>query len=131
MFNLARGVSGAVFLLISIIILVFLLRVFKAYKSTMQRLILYNAGLTILYQFCNVLQLEHQFSYKGQTVVCRILGAFYMYIANVTFTSAAIIVRRILILTYSLYTSFTFSLDTVYAQWFWSRRILLLDKRSG
>ena len=55
MFNLAMGISGAVCLLMSTIILVFLLCVFRAYKSTLQRLIIYNALLTILYQLGNVL----------------------------------------------------------------------------
>ena len=101
-FNLVTGISGAVCLLISLLIVVFLLCVFKAYKTTMQRLIIYNAVLTILYQFGNVLQLEHQFSYKGQTTVCSILGAFYMYIANVTFTFAAVIITYLLYLVLQL-----------------------------
>ena len=101
-FNLTMGISGAVCFLVSILILVFLLCVFKAYKSTMQRLIIYNAGLTVLYQFGNVLQVEHQFSYKGQSTVCSILGAFYMYIANVTFTFAAVIITYLLYLVLQL-----------------------------
>ena len=95
-FNLARGITGTFCLLMSFVILVLLLRYFKAYKSTMQRLILYNAVLTTLYQAGNVLQLEHQFSYTGQDIVCAILGAFYMYIANVTFTFAAVIITYLL-----------------------------------
>ena len=101
-FNLAMGISGAVCLLMSTIILVFLLCVFKAYKSTLQRLIIYNALLTILYQLGNVLQLEHQFSYNGQSTVCSILGAFYMYIANVTFIFAAVIITYLLYLVLQL-----------------------------
>ena len=101
-FNLAMGISGAACLLMSIIILVFLLCVFKAYKSTLQRLIIYNALLTVLYQFGNVLQLEHQFSYNGQSTVCSILGAFYMYIANVTFLFAAVIITYLLYLVLQL-----------------------------
>ena len=97
------GISGAVSLIISVVILVLLLRVLKVYKSTMQRLIIYNAVLTILYQLGNVLQLEHQFSYNGQSTVCNILGAFYMYIANVTFTSSAIIITYLLYLVLHLY----------------------------
>ena len=68
----------------------------------MQRLIIYTAVLTILYQLGNVLQLEHQFSYDGQSTVCSILGAFYMYIANVTFTFAAVIITYLLYLVLQL-----------------------------
>ena len=102
-FNLAMGITGTVCLLMSFVILVLLLCLFKAYKSTMQRLVLYNAVLTILYQLGNVLQLEHQFSYRGQDIVCAILGGFYMYIANVTFTFAAVIITYLLYLVLKLF----------------------------
>ena len=69
----------------------------------MQRLITYNTVLTILYQLGNVLQLEHQFDYNGQSTVCSILGAFYMYIANVSFTFSAIIITYLLYLVLRLY----------------------------
>ena len=103
MFNLAKGLSGAVYLIISISILVLLLYVLKAYKSTMQRLIIYHAVLTILHQLSSVLQLEHQFSYYGQSTVCGILGAFHMYITYVAFTSTAIIITYLLYLVLHLY----------------------------
>ena len=103
-FNLAMGISGAVCLLLSFVILACLLFL-RAYKTTMQRLIVYNAVLTILYQLGNVLQLEHQFNYKGQDVVCALLGGFYMYIANVTFTFAAVIITYLLYLVLKLYNT--------------------------
>ena len=98
MFNLARGISGAVCLIISISILVLLLCVLKAYKSTLQRLIIYHAVLTTLHQLCNVLQLEYQFNYgnHGQSTVCSILGASYMYIDYAGYTSSASIITYLL-----------------------------------
>jgi hypothetical protein len=105
MFDLVKGISSAVCLIISVSILVLLLCVLKAYKSTLQRLITYKAVLTILHQFCGALQLEHQFSYSGhvQSTVCSILGAFYVYTAVVDFTFSAIIITYLLYLVLRLY----------------------------
>ena len=104
MLNLANGTSGAVCLIMSVSLLVLLLCVLKVYKSTLQRLIIYNAVLTILYQLSCVLQLEHQFSYHGQSIACGILGAFHIYlITYVDFISAAIIITYLLYLVLHLY----------------------------
>ena len=83
----------------------------------MQRLVLYNAVLTMLYQLCNVLQLEHQFRYQGQDIVCAILGGFYMYIANVTFTFAAVIITYLLYLVLKLFTTGSLS-QSKWSNWF-------------
>ena len=103
MFNLANGISGAVCLIMSVSLLVLLLCVLKVYKSTLQRLIIYNAVLMIFYQLSCVLQLEHQFSYHGQSTACSILGAFHAYLTYVDFTFAAIIITYILYLVLHLY----------------------------
>ena len=55
-----------------------LLCVLKAYKSTLQRLIIIPCSANnTLYQFDTLLQLEYQFSYHGQSTVCGILGAVH------------------------------------------------------
>ena len=100
--NLVRGVSGGICLLVSVIILSVLILAYKAYKNTLQRLILFSTVFTILYQFFSILQLEHQFQYEGQDTVCAILGGIYTYVANGTFMFAAIIINYLMYLVLRL-----------------------------
>ena len=97
-----RGVSGGICLLVSVIILSVLILAYKAYKNTLQRLILFSTVFTILYQFFSILQLEHQFQYEGQDTVCAILGGIYTYVANGTFMFAAIIINYLMYLVLRL-----------------------------
>ena len=95
--NLVRGMSGIVCFLISVVLLVSLVFIFRAYKNTLQRLILYYAIATTVYQAFNVSFLEHQFQYKGQDTVCAVLGGCVYYIVSVIIILSAVIVN------YSMY----------------------------
>ena len=59
--NLVRGISGIACFLISVTLLFSLLFIFRAYKNILQRLILYYAIATTIYQAFNISFLEHQF----------------------------------------------------------------------
>ena len=91
--NLIRGISGIACFLISVILLFSLLFLFRAYKNTLQRLILYYAITITIYQAFNVSLLEHQFQYKGQDTVCAVLGGCVYYIVSVTVILSAFIVN--------------------------------------
>ena len=87
--NLVRGISGIACFLISVTLLLSLLFIFRAYKNTLQRLILYYAIATTIYQAFNISFLEHQFQYEGQDTVCAVLGGCVYYIVGVTVILAA------------------------------------------
>ena len=95
--NLVRGISGAVCFLISVILVFSLVFIFRAYKNTVQRLILYYAIATTVYQALNVSFLEHQFQYEGQNTVCAVLGGCVYYNVGVIVLLSAFIVN------YSMY----------------------------
>ena len=56
--NLVRGISGIACFLISVTLLFSLLFIFRAYKNILQRLILYYAIATTIYQAFNISFLE-------------------------------------------------------------------------
>ena len=95
--NLVRGISGAVCCLISLVLLFVLVLVFRAYRNTLQRLILYYVTVTTVYQALNAVFLEHQFVYQGQDILCAVLGGCFYYMGSVIVFLAAIIVN------YSMY----------------------------
>jgi len=78
MINLARGISGAILLLTVASILLFLV-LYKAYTSTLQRLLVHLTIVTCLHDVSFVLQLEHQFEYYGQKQFCAFVGFLDMW----------------------------------------------------
>ena len=95
--NLVRGISGIVYFLISVVLLLSLVFIFRAFKNTLQRLLLYYAIATTVYQAFNISFLEHQFQYEGQDTVCAVLGGCIYYIVGVIVLLSAVIVN------YSMY----------------------------
>ena len=95
--NLVRGISGIACFLVSVVLLFSLVFIFRAYKNTLQRLILYYAITTTIYQAFNVSFLEHQFQYKWQDTICAVLGGCINYTVGVSIILSAIIVN------YSMY----------------------------
>jgi len=63
--NLARGISGAISLMMVASILLFLV-FYRAYGSTLQRLFFHLTIVTCLHDVSFVIELEHQFEYCGQ-----------------------------------------------------------------
>ena len=91
--NLVRGISGIACFLISVTLLFSLLFIFRAYRNTLQRLILYYAIATTIYQAFNISFLEHQFQYEGQDTVCAVLGGCVYFIVGVIVILSAFIVN--------------------------------------
>ena len=71
--NLTESACGLACLLVSVIILGALLY-YKAYKTTLQRLFLCLMVTTILQEAGLATTVEHQFQYRGQETVCRVIG---------------------------------------------------------
>ena len=71
--NLTESACGLVCLLISVIILEALLYC-KAYKTPLQRLFLCLMVTTILQEAGLATTVEHQFQYRGQETVCKVIG---------------------------------------------------------
>ena len=88
--NLTESACGLVCLLISVIILGALLY-YKAYKTTLQRLFLCLMVTTILQEAGLATTVEHQFQYRGQETVCKVIGfsnqctgtMIYLYTAQI------------------------------------------------
>lgn len=76
--DLARGLSGATCLLVCIVAFLLVL-LYKAYKTTLQRLFLYLTAATCFYLSTIVLQIEHLFHYAGQEDFCVMLGFFVQW----------------------------------------------------
>jgi len=83
--NLARGIAGAVSLLTVTLILLFLV-LYKAYKTTLQRLFVQLTIVTCLHDFSFVLQIEHQFQYHGQEQFCAFVGFLDMWTSTMVYT---------------------------------------------
>ena len=71
--NLTESACGLACLLISLIILGVLLY-YKAFKTTLQRLFLCLMVTTILQEAGLAATVEHQFQYRGQETVCKVIG---------------------------------------------------------
>ena len=71
--DLARGVSGAVSLLVCSLIL-FLILLHKAYASLLQRFLLYSTLATWLAEASVTMQIEHLVKYAGQRQFCITLA---------------------------------------------------------
>jgi len=76
--NLARGISGAISLVIVTLILLFLV-FYKAYTTTLQRFFVHLTIVTCLHDVSFVIQLEHQFEYRGQKQFCTFVGFLDMW----------------------------------------------------
>jgi hypothetical protein len=76
-----------------VILLFSLLFIFRAYKNTLHRLILYYAIATTIYQAFNISLLEHQFQYRVQDTVCAVLGGCVYYTVGIIIILSAFIVN--------------------------------------
>ena len=65
-------------------ILLFLL-LYKAYSSTLQRLFVHLTIVTCLHDVSFVMEIEHQFQYRGQKQFCTFLGFFDTWAANMVY----------------------------------------------
>jgi len=83
--NLARGIAGAVSLLTVTLILLFLV-LYKAYKTTLQRLFVHLTIVTCLHDVSFVLQIERQFQYQGQEKFCAFVGFLDMWTSTMVYT---------------------------------------------
>lgn len=81
--NLARSLSGMVCLLVVVLIL-FLLIFYKAYKTTLQRLFLYITTTTVLEEVAFSLAIEHQFYYANQDKMCVFFGFLLEWTVSIT-----------------------------------------------
>ena len=82
--NLARGLTGAISLVMVSLILLFLI-FYKAYRSALQRLLVYLTMVTCLHDISFVLQIEHQFEYNGQNKFCAFIGFFDTWTSTVLY----------------------------------------------
>ena len=82
--NLARGITGAVSLVIVTSIFLFLV-LYKAYTTTLQRLFVHLTIVTCLHDVSFVMELEHQFEYYGQEQFCAFIGFFDTWAANMVY----------------------------------------------
>ena len=82
--NLARGITAAVSLLTVTLILLFLV-LYKAYSSTLQRLFFHLMIVTCLHNVSFVIQIEHQFQYRGQTQFCEFVGFLDMWTSTMVY----------------------------------------------
>ena len=98
--NLAKGLSGAVCSLITLVLVLILVCVLHAYKGLLQRLILYYAVLTLIYDLLTTSLLEHQIANQkqGQDTVCNVLYFLVTYAANTMVIFAAIIMNYLMYL---------------------------------
>ena len=76
--NLIRGISGATSLFTLALILLFLI-FYKAYSSTLQRLFAHLTIVTCLRDVSFVIQIEHQFEYRGQKQFGEFVGFFDLW----------------------------------------------------
>jgi len=83
--NLARGIAGAVSLLSVTLILLFLV-LYKAYKTTLQRLFVHLTIVTCLHDVIFVIQIEHQFQYPGQEQFCAFVGFLDTWTSTMVYT---------------------------------------------
>ena len=97
--NLARGISGAISLIIVTLILLFLV-LYKAYGSTLQRLFVHLMIMTCLRDAIFVIQIEHQFEYHGQKQFCAFVGFFDLWISTIVYI---FIIGINLLLVYTIY----------------------------
>ena len=51
--------------------IILLLKFYKAYTSTLQRLFLYLTIVTVIQEACITMNVEHQFQYNGQETFCE------------------------------------------------------------
>ena len=99
--DLARGISGAVSLLICSLIL-FLILLHKAYASLLQRFLLYSVLATWLSEATLTMQIEHLAKYAGQRQFCVTLAFLDGWSG---FMFIAIALEITLLLTYRVYES--------------------------
>ena len=98
--NLAKGLLGAVCTLITLVLVLILVCALRAYKGLLQRLILYFALATLIYDMLTTSLLEHQIANQkeGQDKLCAVLYFLLNYVANVMVIFAAIIINYLLYL---------------------------------
>ena len=89
--NLVVGISGLVLTPVVLIITVFVIFIYRAYKTTFQRLILYHILLVLLSEITFALQIEANF-HVHQRWICVIVSYLYLYfpIAWYIYTTAMI-----------------------------------------
>lgn len=97
--NLARGITGAISLVMVSLILLFLI-FYKAYRSALQRLLVYLTMVTCMHDINFVLQIEHQFEYNGQNKFCAFIGFFDTWTSTVLYL---FILQINLFLVYTVY----------------------------
>jgi len=100
--NLARGISGAISLVIVTLILLFLV-FYKAYTTTLQRLFVHLTIVTCLHDVSFVIQLEHQFEYHGQKQFCAFVGFLDLWTSTIVYI---FIIGINLLLVYTIYKQF-------------------------
>ena len=99
--DLARGISGAVALLVCSLIL-FLILLHKAYASLLQRFLLYSTLATWLAEASFTMQIEHLVKYAGQRQFCVTVAFMEQWTSSMVI---AIALEITLLLTYRVYVT--------------------------
>ena len=110
--NVARGVSGFVCAMISIIMICLLL-FYKSYKSVLQRLFLVFTVDTVILEILLGLQIEHRFKYQGQDQFCTALGFLIQWTGSMTYTYSLGIVIVLAVTVYQRIRGYSIS-ETVW-----------------
>ena len=98
--NLVRAIASVLGTVIILAILLFLIH-YKVYSSLLQRLYVYLIIATLLCEITGVINIEHQWRYKGQKVVCEGTGLFYAWTSVLLFILSAEIIVYLLYLVVS------------------------------
>ena len=100
--NLTRGISGAVSLVTLTLIILFLV-FYKAYTTTLQRLFFHLTVVTCLRDVSFVIQIEHQFEYRGQKQFCAFVGFFDLWTGAMVYN---FIIGINIFIVYTVYKQF-------------------------